>query len=368
MPVTESTLTVVLHLTSSGNLSGGTRQAALLAGALAEDGHRVVFCAPPGSPALRWAEERGATPRGVAFGSLWGQWKASRVLRRIASECGADVVHAHHTKGHNAALLATFGGAFPPVVANRGVLFSPKFPAKFRSRRTAAIVTNSAAVKGVLERQRIPGEKVRVIYNAVTVPDPADLRRRLPELRSDLGLDEGPVVGTVGSGRPEKGFQYLAEAAPTILARHPSARFVLVGGGTERLVPRLRELGIADRFVLPGHRNDAWTLMGLFDLFVLPSVDMESCPNVVLEAMGMGLPVVGSRVGGVADLVEDEVTGRIVPPGEPAAIAAAVESLLAAPEQAAELGRRGRARALAEFTWERKKERTLSVYREVLSR
>lgn len=77
--------------------------------------------------------------------------------------------------------------------------------------------------------------------------------------------------------------------------------------------------------------------------------------------------MVGSRVGGVAELVEDGVTGRIVPPGEPAAIAAAVESLLAAPEQAAQMGRRGRERVLAEFTWERKRERTASVYREVLS-
>lgn len=356
----------VVHITSSGNLSGGTRQAALLAGALAKEGHRVVFCGPPGSPGLRWAEERGAIPRTVGFGNLWGQWRSSRVLRRIVAACGADVVHTHHTKGHNLALLASFGGAFPPVVANRGVLFPPKFPPKFRSRRTAAIITNSAAVKEVLERRGVPARKIRVVYNGVTLPDPAALRRRLPELRSELGLAQGPVVGTVGSGRPDKGFQFLVEAAPAILARFPGTRFVLVGGGTERFVSRLQDLGIAERFLLPGHRTDAATVMGLFDLFVLPSVDMESCPNVVLEAMGVGLPVVGSDVGGVAELVQDGITGRLIPRGQPPALAEAVVSLLAAPDEAVAMGRRGRERALAEFTWERKKDRTLSVYREVL--
>ncbi|MBE0618128.1 MAG: glycosyltransferase family 4 protein, partial [Proteobacteria bacterium] len=199
----------ILQVTSSENRSGGTRQAMLLSRGLREAGQRVVFCAPAGSPALAWAQAEGFEARVTLTGGLKAQWRVSRILREVARQVDADVVHAHHTEGHNVAVLATFGGGFPPVVANRGVIFRPKFPAKFRSPRTAAIVTNSAAVKKVLEQSGVSGEKIHVVYNAKELPD----RERLAALRGSLVAElgagaGGPVIGAVGSGRPEKGFQF----------------------------------------------------------------------------------------------------------------------------------------------------------------
>ncbi|GAB4265078.1 MAG: glycosyltransferase family 4 protein [Deferrisomatales bacterium] len=357
----------VIHLTSSRNESGGTRQAMVLLEGLREKGHRVVLCAPPGSPILRWAEARALPVRALRCDSWVEQWRASRRLRRIAGAEGAHLVHAHHTKGHNVAVLGTFGGRFPPVVANRGVVFRPHFPLKFRSSRTAAVITNSERVKGVLTGCGVPAGKVHVVYNGAVPPDPERLRARAPTLRRELDLPEGaPVVGSVGNGRPAKGFRHLVEAAPEILSAFPSARFVLVGGHMEEVARRVEELGLSDRFRLPGHRRDAVEIMGLFDLFVLPSVDQESCPNVVLEAMGAGLPVVGTDVGGVAELVRHGRHGLVVPPGSPRALAEGVRAVLARPEWGRALGRAGRGRAGAEFTVARKVAGTLAVYRQVL--
>ncbi|WP_281173803.1 glycosyltransferase family 4 protein [Deferrisoma camini] len=355
-------------MTNSSNQSGGTRQAILLTQGLVERGHRVVFCAPSGSHALRGAGAAGAEPRALEFGGLAAQWRASRQLRRIVREAEAQVVHAHHTKGHNVALLATFGGRFPPVVVNRGVLFRPEFPVKFRTRRTAAIITNSRKVAGVLEGCGVDPKKIHVVYNARVPADRESLRRAGTALREELRLGNGPVVGAVSSARPEKGMQFLVEAAPQILRHHPGAQFVLVGAGTDRFVPRLEQLGVRDRFRLPGHRSDAVAIMALFDVFVLPSVDMESCPNVLLEAMDVGVPVVGSDVGGVGEIVEHGRTGLVVPRGDPGALADAVCTILSLPDRGQAMGEAGHRKISEHFTPQDKCQRTLAVYERVLGR
>ncbi len=357
----------VVHLTSSETLSGGARQALLLAGGLGRRGHRVVFCAPAGSAVLAEATSQGLEVVPLSAGSLWGQWKASRRLRAVVRKEGADLVHSHHTKGHNVALFATFGGAFPPVVANRGVVFRPRFPAKFRSRRTGAVVTNSSAVKAVLEKSGVSEAKVHVVYNVARVPPVGEWEGLLPGLREELGLaGSAPVIGAVGGARPEKGFQFLVEAAPRILADHPGARFVLVGSGVERFSARLWELGVEHAFRLPGYREDAVRIMALFSLFVIPSVGMESCPNVLLEAMSLGLPAVGADTGGIGEVIVDGTTGRVVPRGSAEALAGAVLEVLGDPGRAARWGAAGADRAAAEFSLEAKVSKTLRVYEEVL--
>lgn len=359
----------MVHLTNAETPSGGARQALLLAGGLVRAGHRVVFCAPPGSAVYARAEAQGLEVRPLTFGNLWAQWKASRRLREIVRGEGADLVHSHHTKGHNVAVLATFGGRFPPVVANRGVLFRPRFPAKFRSRRTAAVVSNSRTVRTVLARSGVPGAKVHVVYNAAPVPPGRGEEGLLAGLREELRLTgPGPVIGAVGGARPEKGFHFLVEAAPRILTELPEARFVLVGAGVERFSSRLRELGIEHAFRLPGYRTDAVRIMELFSLFVIPSVGMESCPNVLLEAMSLGLPTVGADTGGIAEVIVDGSTGRVVARGDADALAGAVLEVLADPARAARWGAAGRERVTSEFSVEAKVTKTLRVYHEVLAR
>lgn len=356
-----------VHLTSSKSRSGGTRQAVLLCKGLLAEGWKILFLGPPNSAALRFANEHGVPTDTLTFGGIFDQWKSSRRLREIVQDFSPAIVHCHHTKGHNVALMAAFGGSFPPVVANRGVLFKPEFSLKFRSSRTSALIVNSEKVKSVLENCRISANKIHVVYNGKTPADRERLACVLPGLREEFGLmDRSPVIGSVGSGRPEKGFQFLVEAAPSILQAFPNARFILVGGSVEKFIPRLDELGIRTHFIIPGHRVDAVDIMGLFDVFVLPSIDMESCPNVLLEAMGVGLPVVGADVGGVAEILEDGVSGLVVRPGDAVALAKAVVEILSNSQRAANMGAAGRQRIETNFTFESKVQQTIEVYEKVL--
>jgi glycosyltransferase involved in cell wall biosynthesis len=174
----------------------------------------------------------------------------------------------------------------------------------------------------------------------------------------------GPVVGAVTVLRPAKGLDVLVRAAPMVLSEVPDARIVIVGNGPERtrLEALARRLGLAadPRFaLLPFVPPTADHLLGL-DVFVLPS-RAEAFPIGLLEAMAGGIPVVASAVGGVPEAVSPR-TGRLVPPGDPTALAAAVVAFLRNPELRTSLGTAAREAHRSRFTVERMVAETAAVY------
>jgi glycosyltransferase involved in cell wall biosynthesis len=156
------------------------------------------------------------------------------------------------------------------------------------------------------------------------------------EIRAKLGLPPtAPVVGMVGRYDPQKDHANFIAAASLVVARHPQARFVLVGRDIDKL-PN------ASWLLLMGERDDVPRLMQALDIFVLSSSYGEGSSNVVAEAMASELPCVVTDVGDSATLVAD--TGLVVPPRDPEALAAAIEALISeGPEIRAERGRRARA-------------------------
>jgi glycosyltransferase involved in cell wall biosynthesis len=178
--------------------------------------------------------------------------------------------------------------------------------------------------------------------------------------RERLGVPaDAPLVLGVGRMVTKKGFHHLAAIVPTLLERARSSHVVLAGGGD-----RLEELRAATapwraRVHLPGPvlHDELPDLYRAADLFVLPAVHDESgnvdgLPNVVLEAMASGLPVVASAISGIPLAVADGENGRLVPEGDHAALLAALEDLLASPVHRAALGAAGRRRAERELTWD----------------
>jgi glycosyltransferase involved in cell wall biosynthesis len=162
------------------------------------------------------------------------------------------------------------------------------------------------------------------------------------------GLDlppEAPVVGALSRLAWKKGLRHLVEAAPRLLESVPDAHVLIAGDGELRaeLERQARSLGVASRVRFLGTRRDPLDLLAAFDVFVLPSV-VEGMSNAVLEAMARALPVVATDVGGNPEIVGDGETGFIVPPADPAALAAALGKLLQAPELAREMGAAGRRR------------------------
>ena len=216
-----------------------------------------------------------------------------------------------------------------------------------------------------------PWRRVRhaIIPNGVRVgpaPTPDDERRA----RGALGLAEDDlVVGIVAALRPEKSHETLLDAAARLVGRHPRLRVVLLGSGEreEALRARAGELGIGERTVFAGFRDDVASLLPAFDVKALTSVQ-ETYPVSVLEAMAAARPVVMTDPPGVPEIVVDGETGYRVPVGDVDALADRLGRLLDDPALRREMGDRGYARARDEFPIERTLRRYESLFRTLARR
>ncbi|MBN2217162.1 MAG: glycosyltransferase [Pirellulales bacterium] len=204
------------------------------------------------------------------------------------------------------------------------------------------------------EHEGCPASKVRVVPNGV---DAQRFRPRWPNesLREELELNpDAPVVGIVAALRPEKRHDRFLHCAARIVGHVPAARFLIVGDGPERkrLEVLATDLGLVQSVRFLGTRDDVPELLALFDVMLLTS-DMEANPVSILEAMAAEKPVVAPAVGSVGETVVDGKTGRLFPPGDVEAAAAAVIELLADRERAAAMGRAGRETVLARWSIDR---------------
>jgi len=186
-------------------------------------------------------------------------------------------------------------------------------------------------------------EKIAVIHNAYSI--------EIDEMVESSPAADGKVVGFVGRLADQKGVEYLIQAAPAVLAKHPDTRFLIVGDGPERahLEQLVRDLKVTQSVEFAGYQPEPRNLIQKMAVVVIPSI-YDPFPLVTLEVMALGGPIVGSAVGGIPEAVEDGRTGLLVPPRDPAAIAQALLKLLDDPVLRAAMGAAGRARAKNEFS------------------
>jgi glycosyltransferase involved in cell wall biosynthesis len=165
-----------------------------------------------------------------------------------------------------------------------------------------------------------------------------------------------------------KGHVHVLQAVARVVQRHPRFRIVFIGDGAERAtLERLTaDLGLREHVVFAGLRHDAAELMQGFDVSILGSSE-ESFPNAIMESMAVAVPVVSTRVGGVSELVDDGVHGKLVPYGDVEAMAEAIVWMLDHPDERRRMGRAGRERIGIEFSTERMVAQTEAVYREFLA-
>jgi len=213
----------------------------------------------------------------------------------------------------------------------------------------------------------VPPARTVVIRNAARIGESqrasAERRQQLHDLFGDPG--ERIVLGA-GRLSPEKGVQVLIAAAKHVIEADPDARFAVFGEGTMRpaLQRQIDEADLNGLFVLPGFRGDLDQLMPCADLFVLPSFT-EGLPNVVLEAGAAGVPVVATAVGGTPEVVDDGITGYLVPPGDPPSLAERIAQLLADPDRRREMGEAGRDHVQRHFTFEAQAAAYLNLFAEM---
>ncbi len=364
-------IVTALLLSDSGEFVGGGEYSLLdLVSALAASPFRpLVVCPGPGG---LWERLRAS---GIPAEILpFPEWRSARpiAIARALSGLAALVKGRRVSLIHANAIgrVAVYGGLVGrwrgvPVIWHVRVKDSEGWKDRLLARLATRIVVNSDAV-GQRFRDCAPA-KVRRIYNGVDLarftpgPPPADLRL-------SLGLPPGvPVVGSIGRFVAYKGYTYLLEAARLVREKIPEAHWVLVGDGELRseLEAQSRRLGLEGRLRFAGWQERIPDYLALFDLFVLPSLG-EHFGRVLLEAMAMAKAVVATNAGGVPEIVRDGETGILVPPADPAAMAAAAVTLLQDPAGAARMGTAGRRRAESEFSLARHADGIRALYREVL--
>jgi glycosyltransferase involved in cell wall biosynthesis len=291
-----------------------------------------------------------------------------QALRQQLRRRRFDLVHAHWIvpNGVVAATAAPAGAGVPLAIGLHG---SDVFLAEKRGVRPLVrwALSRTRLLTGcspeLVERVRalgFPAERSRVIpYGVDTAAfSPAPERRAVWRGRLSVP-DSAPLLLGVGRMATKKGFQVLIEVLPALLAEFPDLRVVLAGGGDllERFRESVRPWG--ERVHLPGPvlRDTLPDLYRAADVFVLPAVhdgkgNVDGLPNVILEAMASGLPVVSSRISGIPLAVEDGGTGLLVPEGDPEALLGALRRLLADPAAARAMGERGRRKAETGLTWD----------------
>ncbi len=240
----------------------------------------------------------------------------------------------------------------------------------FVSRRVvdAVIVNSAAAASELAGRFGVPESKVENI-GVGTDLERIESARPNEELRRDLGLGDSKVVGIVAKLSPVKGHRHFLKAAAFVSKVYGDVSFLIVGDGPERtrLERTADELGLSEKVHFIGVREDVPAVLKLMDVLVLSSLS-EGSPNVVLEGMAAGVPVVAVRVGGVPEVVEDGVSGLLVDPGDAPGLSNAVLGLLNDADRAREMGKKGRAIAVENYDINRAVARYEDVLHELLKR
>jgi glycosyltransferase involved in cell wall biosynthesis len=221
---------------------------------------------------------------------------------------------------------------------------------------TDRLVTVSEQVKNELVSYGIAKpEKISIVPLGFDLDPYLSSHARQGEFRREMGLsEEHKLVGIVGRIFPIKNHALFLESAARIAAQEPAARFVIVGDGVFRpnLENQARELGITDRVLFTGWRRDLPRIYADLNVLVVSS-DNEGTPVSAIEAMASSRPVIATRVGGLPDLIEDQKTGRLVPPRDAEALASAVLDLLNNLQTAYELGQNAMAAVRHRFTVQR---------------
>ena len=354
----------ILHTESSLGWGGQEIRVLTEARGVARRGHDVTLAAPGESRIFQAAPAYGLEALAVPIAR-----KSIRGLRGMVKLLEArsfDVVNTHSsTDSWLAAVSARLVRHPLPIVRTRHI--SAPVPRNAFTRWLYREATRRVVTTGERLRLQVIEETGADPGHVVSIPTGIDLGRFRPGeramARADLGLaPAGVLIGIVATLRSWKGHRYLLEAFAGLADR--GAQLLVVGDGPQREALELLagQLGIAERVRFAGNQADVAPWLQALDLFCLPSYANEGVPQALMQAMACGLPVISTPVGSIGEIVQDGDTGRLVPPEDTPALAAAIESLLADPALRERLGASARAAAIERFGEDRMVERMIDVF------
>jgi len=357
----------MMQLVNGFAIGGGEMKVLELVQRLDKDRYDITVCSVGQGGPLE-AEFRKAVPRVEVYEKKFSfdlslVTKVARLMREQHIEILQTTLFYADVIGAYAAALAKV-----PVVISWEAVTGPFRWYHFWSYQLAMKKIDRVVAVSEDIRQRVIRERKLSPDKVVTIHYGVDLNKFAPQTpglqRSAIGVsDDQIVLGTVARFDYPKGHKYLIAAAPAIVRQFPNVRFVLVGDGPlrQQVEDQIENLGMKEHFILLGFRRDITQLLGLFDLFILPSLS-EGLPNAVLEAMACSNPVVATAVNGVVEVVDHGQTGLLVPPGDPDRLAGAVIELLQSPDRMKQMGRNGQGRVARFFSVEQQLRKFESLY------
>ncbi|MGW8185743.1 MAG: glycosyltransferase family 4 protein [Desulfobacterales bacterium] len=357
----------ILHIETGRHLYGGALQVLFLLRGLAGAGCRNSLACPSGSAIASAAGTCSQLYEVPVRGELDAAFMLR--LRDIIAVGRPDLVHVHSRRGADLwGGLAAWSRGVPSLITRR--VDNPENPlvARLKYRLYDRIITISEAIRQVLLSEGVAAEKI------ICVPSAVDHRRYATPCDRNWFLREfglqatDRTIGMIAQFIPRKGHRFLIEAAPDIIGRCPAARFLFFGKGS--LLEEVRNMcdrnRIGDRMVFAGFRTDLERVLPCLDLVVHPA-RMEGLGVSLLQAAAAGIPVVATRVGGIPEIVQDNVNGYLIDVGDRRAIMRRIIELLADPEKAQRFGSTGRMIVRSRFSIDAMVKGNLAVYRQMLS-
>jgi glycosyltransferase involved in cell wall biosynthesis len=357
----------ILHIETGRHLYGGALQVLFLLRGLAEAGCRNSLACPSGSAIASAAGTCSQLYEVPVRGDLDAAFMPR--LRGIIAVGRPDLVHVHSRRGADLwGGLAAWSRGVPSLITRR--VDNPENPlvARLKYRLYDRIITISEAIRQVLLSEGVPAEKI------ICVPSAVDHRRYATPCDRNWFLREfglqatDRTIGMIAQFIPRKGHRFLIEAAPDIIGRCPDARFLFFGKGS--LLEDVRNMcarnRIGDRMVFAGFRTDLERVLPCLDLVVHPA-RMEGLGVSLLQAAAAGIPVVATRVGGIPEIVQDNINGYLIDVGDKRAIMRRIIELLADPEKAHRFGSTSRMIVRSRFSIDAMVKGNLAVYRQMLS-
>ena len=357
----------VVHLETGRHLYGGARQVLYLLEGLSREHLQSTLICPSDSAISVAATDLGIDVVSMPmFGDLdfgFGS-RVAAYLRRTRP----DLVHVHSRRGADVwGGIAALRAGVPAVLTRRVDNPDVALLGTLKYRLYRRVVAISGDIRKRLLRQGVPAGKLALVHSAVKAAD-AEPRLSQRQFRQLFQIsDQALVIAVIGQLIPRKGQAFMLAAWAEILASYHQARLILFGDGPDesRLRRQAARAGIEDSVIFAGYRADLRDYLGHADLLVHP-VTREGLGVCLLEAQAAGVPLVASRVGGIPEAVDDQVTGTLVQSGDPAVIARAVIELLGHPERRAHMGEAGRRYVARHFPVDAMLSGNLAVYDSIL--
>jgi len=294
---------------------------------------------------------------------------------RWLRERGIALIHLNNSvTRHHDWMLAALASGVPCITHERGLNNRYTPLDRFLARRLALIIPMSKWIQDHMVERGVAPDNIRVLYDGLE-PDRLKVTRDAEEMRREWGVaPDQPVIGIVGNVRVWKGQEVVVRALVEIVKQRPDVVAFIVGASTaddrpyvDRLNEIIQEAGIEANVRFTGYQDRVPDFVNMMSVVIHASIDPEPFGMVVLEAMAMRKPVVGSAAGGVVEMVVEGVTGYTFPPGDSSVLASRVMELLNDPTKAATMGEAGHRRVIEDFRLDQYAEAIEACYDAILS-